>query len=297
MKMPEKEVLDQVKRIFKRVPGTQRLNRIRHNIIRIRELSDLIKENKIVVLHPCSRMGNDDALAREIVHDIVKDILDVYGTVRLRRTTAAAIDSPAGAIFLYAPLGLLRIPTSHEEYLEQIGYPGRRKIRRAEKQGYEFKEFVWNDHLNEIYEINTSKEVRQGEPMRGWYREPVQPRHHSKEELQYRKFYGAFKNGKLYAYLHIVLCGDFAFFRHFLGHAQHLPDGIMYGLVSWTVGEYIENSQIQWLKYGELSKKPRPMHQFRKTAGFQGYATLLDLKGDQELLKYSEQEVKTIWRL
>ncbi len=54
MKMPDKEFLDQVKRILKRLPGTQLLNKIRHNIIRIRELSDLIKENRIVVLHPYS---------------------------------------------------------------------------------------------------------------------------------------------------------------------------------------------------------------------------------------------------
>ena len=242
-------------------------------------------------------MGSNEKLTREIVHDVVNDLLDVYGTVRLRRTTAAAIDCPEGAILLYAPLALLRIPSSNEQYLEQIGYPGRRKIRRAEKQGYKFNEFVWNDHLDEIYEINTSKEIRQFEPMRGWYREPVQPRHHSEEELRYRKYYGAFKDGKLWAYLHIVLCGDFAFFRHFLGHVQHLPDGIMYGLVSWTVGEYVGNSQIRWLNYGELSKKPSTMHQFRKTAGFQGYATVLDLEDDQELLNYSEHKVKTLWRV
>jgi hypothetical protein len=295
MKTPDKEFLDQVKGILKRIPGTQSLNRIRHKIIRIRELSNLIKENRIVVLHPYSRMGNDEALTREIVHDVVKDLIKVYGTVNLGRTTAATIESPAGAILLYAPLALLRIPSSHEEYLAQVGCKTRNMIRKAERQGYKFKEFVWNDHLDEIYEINTSKEVRQSEPMRGWYREPVQPRYHSNEELQYRKYYGAFKDGILYAYLHVVLCGDFAFFRHFLGHAQHLKYGLMNGLISYTVREYTGNSQIQWLKYGELSTESSSMHSFRKHAGFQGYAILLDLDGDQELLKYSEHKIRTIW--
>ena len=105
------------------------------------------------------------------------------------------------------------------------------------------------------------------------------------------------KEGKLYAYLHAVLCGDFAFFRHFLGHARHLPNGIMYGLVSWTVREYVGNLQIRWLKYGELSKEPSTMHQFRKTAGYQGYATFLDLEGDQELLHYAAEKARTIWHL
>lgn len=178
--MPDNDFLDQVKRIIIRVPGTQKLNRIRHEIIRIRELSTLINENRIVVLHPYSRMEMGKRLSYEIVHDVVKDLLQVYGTLRLKRTTAAAIESPTDAILLYAPLALLRIPFSHGEYLRQVGNKTRNMIRKADRQGYEFKEFVWNDHLDEIYEINTSKEIRQSEPMRDWYQVAVQSRFHSK---------------------------------------------------------------------------------------------------------------------
>jgi hypothetical protein len=260
-------------------------------------LIDLINENKIVVLHPYSEMEKGKALTHEIVHDVVKDLLQVYGTIRLRRTTAATIGCQAGGVLLYTPLALLKIPFSYDEYLASVGTKTRNMIRKAARQGYEYKEFVWNDHLDEIFEINTSKEVRQSASMRGWYREPVQPRHHSKEELRYRKYYGAFKDGKLYAYLHIVLCGDFAFFRHFMGHAQHLTYGIMNGLVSYTVHEHIGNSQIRWLKYGDLSRESSSMHAFRKHAGFQGYVTLFDLEGDQELLKCADHMIKTWWRV
>jgi hypothetical protein len=295
--MPENEFFVQVKEIAKRVPGTQTLNKIRHDILRIQELSTLIKENKIVVLHPYSKMASDEPLAYEIFRDVVKDLLRDYGVIRLRRTTAAAIESPECAILMYAPLALLRIPSSHEDYLAQIGSKTRNMIRKAEKNGYEFKEFVWNDYLEDIFAINTSKEIRQSEPMRDWYRKPVQPRNHTKEELQYLKYYGAFKDGKLYAYLHIVLCGDFGFFRHFIGHAQHLTYGIMDGLLSWAVRDYAGNSQIPWFKYGELSKEPNSMHSFRKHAGFQGYATLLDLESDPEILQYSAKKFRTLWRI
>src|SRR5208337_3108174 len=71
------------------------------------------------------------------------------------------------------PLALLRIPSTHGEYLKEIGPKTRNMIRKAEQKGYEFKEFNWNDHLDEIYEINISKDARQSESMRGWYREPV----------------------------------------------------------------------------------------------------------------------------
>jgi hypothetical protein len=288
-------LLDRVKRILIRIPGAQRLNGIRHTIIRIQELSNLVKEDRIVVLHPCFGLINDETWTHEIVHEIVKDLLDVYGTVRLVRATAAAIDAPTGAVLLYSPLALLRIPSSHDKYLADVGTKTRNMIRKAERQGYEFKEFVWNDHLDEIYEINTSKEVRQSVPMRGWYREPVQPRYPCEEELHYRKYYGAFRDGKLYAYLHVVLCGDFAFFKHFLGHAGHLTYGIMNGLIDFTVQEYIGHPQIRWLKYGELSEESNSMHSFRRHAGFQGYATFLALDGDQELLMYSKNKVRLIW--
>jgi hypothetical protein len=296
MNAPEGALSDRVKRILIRIPGTQRLNSIRHTIIQTHELSNLIKDGRFVILRPYFGALNDSVWAHDIVHEVVKELLDFYGTVRLAKTTVSAIKAPTGAVLFYYPLALLRIPSSHEKYLADVGTKTRNMIRKAEKQGYEFKEFIWNDHLDEIYEINTSKEVRQSEPMRGWYREPVKPRQHHERELQYRKYYGAFKDGRLYAYLHIVLCGDFAFFKHFLGHAQHLTNGIMNGLIDFTVREYIENSQIRWLKYGELSDESSSMHSFRKHAGFQGYATLLDLDGDQELLNYAKKKVRLIWR-
>jgi hypothetical protein len=290
MKKHGKEFLDQGKVILKRIPGIQWLKRIRNYIIQIREFSNLIKENRVVIFPSYSRKENDVALT----HAIVKEWLDLFGIAHLRRTTATAIDSPAGAILLYAPQALLKIPSSHEEYLMGVERETRRQIRLAERQGYEFKEFAWNDHLDEIFEINTSKEVRQSLPMLGWYKEPVQPFHYSVEELQYRKYYGALKDGKLYAYLHFYVCGDFAVSKYIMGHAQHLKHGIMNGLISWTVRECIRNSQIRWLHYGTWAKGP--LGSFKQRARFQGYAVLLDLEGDQELLQYSGHKVRTIWR-
>jgi hypothetical protein len=296
MKMPEEALFDRVKRILKQIPGTQRLIRIRDKIVRIRELSSLIKENKIVIFPSYSRMGNEFTLTHEMVHEVVKEWLDLYGIVHLRRATAAAINSPVGAILLYDPQALLGIPHTHEEYLAQVGSKTRNMIRKAERQGYEFKEFVWNEHLGEIYEINTSKEIRQSLPMLWWYREPVQPRHHSKEELQYRKYYGGFKEGKLCAYLHFLVCGDFAVIKHIIGHAQHLTYGIMDGLISWTVQECIGNPQIRWFHYPGNGLKGS-LGAFKKHAGFQEYAILLDLECDQDLLEYSEHKVKAWWRV
>ncbi len=294
--MPPPVLPDQAKRFLKRVPGVQWLNSIRLQIIRIRELSDLIHENRVVVFHLHSRVGNDIASTRALVQEVMKEWIDLYGIIRLRETTAAAIDSQAPIILLWGPMALLKIPSTHEEYLNGARRETRREIRQAEKHGYEFREFVWNEHLDEIYDINTSKEIRQSEPMRGWYREPVRPRYHSQEELRYRKYYGAFKDGKLYAYFHLYLCGDLAIGKHFLGHAKHLKFGIMNGLISYTVRECIENSQIRWLNYADWQRKGS-LNAFKQHAGFQEYAILLDLEGDQDLLRCAAQKVRTIWYL
>jgi hypothetical protein len=293
--MPDKEFLDQAKRILKQVPGIQSLNRIRQKIIRIRELSSLVRKNKIVVFCLESTMANNSVTARTMTQEITKEWLDLYGVMHLRRKTAVTIDAPAGASLLYAPQALLRIPCSHEDYLRLVRHETRKAIRLAHRQGYEFSEFCWNDYLGDIFEINTSKELRQSEPMHGWYTEPVQPRYHSSEELRYQKYYGAFKDGRLCAYFHYWICGDFGVGKHFIGHAQHLKNGIMNGLISYTVQECIRNSELQWLHYGLYNEGPLGL--FKKHAGCQPYTILLDLHDDQNLLKYSERTVKTLWRI
>jgi hypothetical protein len=189
-------------------------------------------------------------------------------------------------------LAILRIPLSHEEYLQAVGAKTRNMIRKAEKQRYEFREFDWDKHMDDIYDINTSKEVRSAGPMHGWYIKPVQPRHHSEEEQCYWKYYGIFKDDRLRAYLNLIQCGDFAFFKHFIGHADHLKHGIMNYLLSCTVQEYVANPHIEWLNYGWVStvdSSSSSVMNFKKHAGFEAKAALFDLENRLELLKYSKR--------
>lgn len=255
----------------------------------ITHLSQLIEQNQMVVLKPWFQMKRNET-GRMIVQKTVKDYLDVCRAVWLRKDRADQLAVPPSAVLLRYPLALLAIPSTHEEYLKSVGPKTRNMIRKAEKAGYHFGELNWNDHLDEIFEINTSKEVRSAGEMRGWYREPVQPRYHSNEEQCYQKYYGIFKEGRLWAYLNLVLCGDFAYFKHFLGHADHLKSGIMNYLVSRTVWEYVRHAHVKWLSYGMYpAGSTGSTIDFRRHAGFEGYAAFFDLEGDQELLKYSKR--------
>ena len=255
----------------------------------ISELSRLIEQNRMVVLKPFSQMKINET-GRKTVHETVKDYLETYRTVAVRKFKVARLAVPQGAVLLRYPLALLTIPSAHEEYLKAAGEDTRRKIRKAAIEGYHFREFDWNDNLDAIFKINTSKEIRSAGAMHGWYTEQVKPRHHSEEDRHYRKYYGVFKDDQLFAYLHLILCGDFAYFKHILGHADHLKYGIMYYLVSCTVREYTSHSQVKWLSYGIFpAGSTGGTIDFRKHARFEGYSAFLDLEDDEALQTYSRR--------
>jgi len=265
---------------------------IRLNRERIDELRSLLKEQKVVILRPFLRCR--DSGANAVSDEVVLDYFDVYRTVRLKRHRACVF--PPGAVLLLEPLALLSIPTSHNDYLNIAGPKARNMVRKAAKNGYFFREFAWNEHLDDIYAINTSKVRRSGGIMRGWYTEPVQPRFHPENELPFRKYFGAFRGSRLYAYLYLLIAGDNAFFKHFIGHANHLSFGIMNGLVSWTVQQFIGHPTLRWLKYGSLPRRySGSLYSFRRHSGFSGYATVLDLTGRPDLLAHASAVGSRWW--
>ena len=284
-------VYSYIKKVIKRAPFFPILYKsIRKPVINTVEgslLSQLAAQNRTVVFKPCLQM-NQNEIGRQVLRETVKDFLDHFGNVSVGKTVADRLTISEGSILLYRPLALLRIPLSHDDYLKAVGAKTRNMIRKAQKQGYKFKEFDWNNYLDDIFIINTSKDVRSAGRMHGWYVKPVKPRHHSEEEQRYWKYYGVFQGDRLWAYSNMVLCGDFAFFKYFIGHADHLKNGIMNYLLSCIVQEYVGHSHIEWLNYGymalDISKQTEMA--FKKHAGFEAYATFFDLEKDPELLRY-----------
>lgn len=294
--MLKNKVAKEVKEYLKRFPGAQALNNLRHKVVRVRELSDLVGRRQIVTFPANESIPEDDIICYELVKEIMTEWLDLYGIVNFRKQTRVDLDLAKTDRLLWYPIAFLQVPNNYEDFLQQVERETRRTIRVAQREGYEFREFVWDDHLDEIYDINTSKETRQGEPMRGWYRNPVQPRRHSKEELQYKKYLGGFKDGKLYAYFHYYLCGSIAVGKHYLGHALHLKNGIMNGLMAYTVQECSGLTGINWIIYGDW-QRTGSLRSFKQHLGFNGYAMLLDLSRDPEMLEYSRDKVRCRWRI
>jgi hypothetical protein len=133
--------------------------------------------------------------------------------------------------FLELNVSVLVLPDNFDDWWNSPdSHWMRRKVRGAIKAGYQFAPF---DHINfrdDVYEINTSKQTRQGRPMSEAYRRlPVEkspfrnqscPRHRN-------DYFGVFRDSKLYAYALVRQCGEMFLFAEFIGHGAHLENGIM----------------------------------------------------------------------
>jgi len=291
-----KSNLEKAKLVIRQFPGAKALKSLRHKVIRVRELSALVASKKIVTFPEYESIPQDDNLVNELVREMQSEWLELYGIIKLTKNNQYNVDPNQTGCLLWHPMALLRVPNQCMEYLNSLERDNRRKIRVAQREGYEFREFDWDAHLDDIYEINTSKEIRQGEPMRGWYRNPVQPKRLTNDELRCKKYLGGFKDGKLYAYFHFYVCGNIAVGKHYLGHAQHLKNGIMNGLMAYTVQECIRLSNISWIIYGDC-QKTGSLSLFKQNLGFDGYALLLDLSRDRELLEKTRSRIRCHWKI
>lgn len=107
----------------------------------------------------------------------------------------------------------------------------RKRANRCERRGYMFRVVRREEHSDELFEINTSAERRQGRPMSESYTKryeyaplPVYPC----ERHQVRT-YGVFTpDGVLVAYLWLYVAGQLRLCSSIIGHAAHLENEIMY---------------------------------------------------------------------
>jgi hypothetical protein len=113
----------------------------------------------------------------------------------------------------------------------------RKRADRAGRLGYRFSEVDYSVHAQDIYDINTSKETRQGRPMSDGYRRYVE--RGSLPEfpcLAHRTItYGVLQDERLVAYLTLHRSGELALVSMILGHGDFLEDEIMYLLFAGMI--------------------------------------------------------------
>ena len=142
----------------------------------------------------------------------------------------------------------------------------RNMVRKADKL-FTYRLFDRNDYLTDIYEINTSKPIRQGPMSEGYLEQPKASSNKLSNYATYQQeFVGAFKDGKLVAYINALVCGRIYIFNQILGHNNYLKDGVMNGLVDYAVKLGCNSGRVKYLYYVHFGNPKIDM--FRKTVGF-----------------------------
>ena len=124
----------------------------------------------------------------------------------------------------------MQIPVDMDEWASEHR-TARKRAARAERRGYTFHVVRREEHTDELYEINTSAERRQGRPMSASYlkRYEYSPLpEYPCERHQVRTYGVKSPEGRLVAYLWLYVAAQLRLCSSIIGHAAHLGNEVMY---------------------------------------------------------------------
>lgn len=206
---------------------------------------------------PKARLRFDTALNPDLVRSTYRLFTKPhprYRVVRNKSLGVALID--------------LRAFSSGEAYLHALrrrDYAGYHS-RRARERGYTVAEIDRNDHIDDIYRINTSTEERQGRPMDPAY--ATRTEHYDPAD-GLRHFGVLDKKGQLVAYCDVGIYGDFAATNRLLGVKN--SDGVMYLLLAEVACRLIDDGRLNYLMYDTYLGALPGLRDFKRKLGFQPY--------------------------
>ncbi|GAB4554295.1 MAG: hypothetical protein Tsb0017_06420 [Geothermobacteraceae bacterium] len=153
-----------------------------------------------------------------------------------------------------------------------IDASARRNYKKSIKKGYDFRKIDYNDHLDEIWEIRKSADVRQGKvDPRFLEKRPKECRNpKSKSNMHDYPYYGVFSpSGKLVAYAGCFICGEIAMIEHIYGHKEYEKDRVVPRLII-DIGNDLYRSYPNSFNYAYgtyFGAKPE-MRRFKKKFNF-----------------------------
>jgi hypothetical protein len=167
---------------------------------------------------------------------------------------------------------ILVLPDTFEAWWEgPAGYGTRRKVRKAQKEGYAFERIDRDLYLDDVFAINTSMAERQGREMTAAYRqrpEPFGPLPDYGCPRHQIRTYGVLKDGHLVAYTWLYQVGQMCLFSTILGHGDHLNAGVMYLLVAETLRDVIAVAGTRYAMYNMHLSGTEGLRFFKEQMGF-----------------------------
>lgn len=150
---------------------------------------------------------------------------------------------------------------------------GEHHARKARSRGYVVAEIDRNDFVDDLHEINTSLDARQGRPMDQTY---LQKETHYTREENYRYFGVLNSAGKLMAYSNLGHYGNFVAFDRILGMRNN--DGMMHLMITEIVGRMIDSGKYSYLMYDTFFGASPGLQAFKKMLGFEPYRAKYSLQ-------------------
>ena len=145
--------------------------------------------------------------------------------------------------------------------------------KKARSRGYVVTEIDKNDFIDELHDINTSLDSRQGRPMDEAYR---QKKTYFRAEPNYKYFGVLNPAGKLTAYSDLGFYGNFVAFERLLGVRNN--DGAMHLMVTEIICQMIGSRAYGYLMYDTFFGASPGLRTFKTMLGFEPYRAKYSLQ-------------------
>lgn len=158
----------------------------------------------------------------------------------------------------------------------------RYKYRKVFEDGYKCRVLSINERnarLNELFEINTSADERQGKMNEKYFQYPEEITQNNCN-YHFHKYYGAFSPDDIWiGYIQVDFCGEWANLIYILGHQKYMDEykrgSFMLALWVCMVKDIIENhSRVKYIQYHLMNVGTPGLQEWKAKVGLQA-ATII----------------------
>lgn len=169
-------------------------------------------------------------------------------------------------------MALLSLPADHDDYLKMLAGSARRNIKKAKRQGYEFKRINYNDYLEDIAEIHGSTPVRQGEMDPEFLNQKLKPidNPESIDQRHDYPYFGVLKEGKVVAYAGCLVAGEMLLLATIFGHDKYKSDGVVPFLIAGIAAyKYANYPHVKYYVYDKYYGASESLRRFKRKFCFE----------------------------
>lgn len=169
-------------------------------------------------------------------------------------------------------VALSDLSNGFEGYLKQIESSARRNYKKAKRNGFTFRQIDFNQHLDDIWAIRGSAQVRQGKMPEDFVRNKPKPISDPQAETNihgYTYFGVLDAEGVLVAYAGCLQAGEALMIEHIYGHADYQSFGVVPMLFISLAEHAIEHyPYVKYMGYGTYFGASETMRRFKKKFSF-----------------------------